>query len=149
MCSFPARRYLVQLVDALLHAADGRHRPQSVSVELSEAVLPADLEQRHHRSFLHTETEIRSVNGRSLSSVFYILFNMRISVLEAWRWAKRCSTIGNSGGQHPNMQPSVQARLKKDNERFLYLCINIFFIHISQNIQRINYFRELTGYFLN
>lgn len=57
MYRFPARRYLVQLVDALLHAADGRHRPQSVSVELSEAVLPADLEQRHHRSFLHMETD--------------------------------------------------------------------------------------------
>lgn len=103
MYSFPARRYLVQLVDALLHAADGRHRPQSVSVELSEAVLPADLEQRHHRSFLHTETEIRSVSGRSLSSVLYVLFNVKISVLEAPRWLKHCSTISNSGGQHPHM----------------------------------------------
>lgn len=44
--------YLVQLVDALFHAADGSHRSQSVSVEVSEAVLPADLEQSHHSTFL-------------------------------------------------------------------------------------------------
>lgn len=47
---------LVQLVDALLHAADGGHGAQGVSVELPEAVLPADLEQRHHGSFLHGDT---------------------------------------------------------------------------------------------
>lgn len=49
--------YLVQLVDALLHAADGGHSSQSMSVEISEAVLPADLEQGHHSSFLLTDTK--------------------------------------------------------------------------------------------
>lgn len=44
--------HLVQLVDALLHAADGGHRPQSVSIEVSEAVLSADLKQGHHSSLL-------------------------------------------------------------------------------------------------
>lgn len=48
--------YLVQLVDALLHAADGGHSPQSVSVEISEAVLPADLKQGDHSSFLWRKT---------------------------------------------------------------------------------------------
>lgn len=47
---------LVQLVDALFHAADGGHSPQGVSVELPEAVLSADLEQRHHGSLLHENT---------------------------------------------------------------------------------------------
>lgn len=49
--------YLVQLVDALLHAADGGHSSQSVSIEISEAVLPADLKQGHHSSFLWTNTK--------------------------------------------------------------------------------------------
>jgi len=44
--------YLVQLVDALFHAADGGHCSQSVSIEVSEAVLPADLKQGHHGAFL-------------------------------------------------------------------------------------------------
>lgn len=47
--------HLVQLVDALLHAADGGHGSQSVSVEVSEAVLPADLKQGDHRSFLEED----------------------------------------------------------------------------------------------
>lgn len=45
--------YLVQLVDALFYAADGSHRSQSVSVEVSKAILPADLEQGHHSTFLY------------------------------------------------------------------------------------------------
>lgn len=47
---------LVQLIDAFLHAADGGHRSQSVGVQVSEAVLPADLKERHHRTFLSTHS---------------------------------------------------------------------------------------------
>lgn len=50
--------HLVQLVDALLHAADGGHGPQGVGVQVSEAVLPADLEERHHRPFLSTQQQL-------------------------------------------------------------------------------------------
>lgn len=50
---------LVQLMDAFLHAADGGHGPQGVGVQLPEAVLPADLEEGHHRAFLPA-TEHRS-----------------------------------------------------------------------------------------
>lgn len=43
-------------MDAFLHAADGGHGSQGVGVQLSEAVLPADLEEGHHRSFLPTHS---------------------------------------------------------------------------------------------
>ena len=41
--------YLLQLVDPLLHAADGGQRAECLGVEAPEGVLPADLEQRAGR----------------------------------------------------------------------------------------------------
>ena len=37
--------YLLQLVDTLLHTADGGQRAERLGVEAPESVLPADLEQ--------------------------------------------------------------------------------------------------------
>lgn len=50
-----ALHYLLQLIDALLHATYGGDRPQGMCVEVAEAVLPADLKQCHHSALLWTD----------------------------------------------------------------------------------------------
>lgn len=53
-------------MDAFLHAADGGHGSQGVGVQLSEAVLPADLKEGHHRAFLPTQsTFLLQVKGQT------------------------------------------------------------------------------------
>ena len=44
--------YLLQLVDTLLHAADGGQRAEGLGVEAPESVLPADLEERDDPTLL-------------------------------------------------------------------------------------------------
>lgn len=67
---------LVQLMDAFLHAADGGHGSQGVGVELSEAVLPADLKEGHHRAFLPTDTGQSSDSIRKYSSKNLLTFQL-------------------------------------------------------------------------
>lgn len=44
--------YLLQLVDTLLHAADGGQRAECLGVQTPEAVLPADLEECYDPTLL-------------------------------------------------------------------------------------------------
>lgn len=67
-------RYLVQLVDALLHTADGGHCSQSVSVEVFEAVLPADLKQGNHSSFLWKKNRTSFIFNTENTNVSYTFY---------------------------------------------------------------------------
>lgn len=49
--------YLFQLADALFHTADRGDGPERVSVQRTEAVLPADLQQSHHSTLLWRTAE--------------------------------------------------------------------------------------------
>lgn len=50
--------YLLKLADALFHTADGGDGPERVSVQRTEAVLPADLQQSHHSALLWRTADI-------------------------------------------------------------------------------------------
>lgn len=59
--------YLLQLVDPLLHAADGGQRAECLGVEAPESVLPADLEQRDDPSLLARKRKCHMISLCHLS----------------------------------------------------------------------------------
>ena len=59
--------YLLQLVDPLLHAADGGQRAECLGVEAPEGVLPADLEQRDDPSHLARDRKCHMISRCHLS----------------------------------------------------------------------------------